>query len=144
MSTHPDVAYTAIASFSAAGRTHALLTATHTRGYASPSDEAYERDPICTACETSWPCDVAKALAVTVDLRAEVHHLLNPVIGWMRLAFHSCTGLDPLTVANGANGLPDVENLPGVIPAFGTSAFVSSVRRLTDATAAADAAVSGD
>lgn len=72
-------------------------------------------------------------------LRGDIHHHINPVIGWLRYDFANQTNVDPCDVPTGDNGLPDVTGLPETV-IIGTGSLVSMVRRLSEATKVVDAA----
>lgn len=124
------------------------LRASHAKSYASVSDEVWDRDPVCRVDEHAWPCDTALALdlveeseALARTMRGDVHHHVNPVIGWLRLAAHDApSSFDPLRVPLAANGLPDLSGLPETVT-IKTSTFLASVRQMSRATDAADAAL---
>lgn len=63
------------------------------------------------------------------ETAAEVQHLTNPTLGWLRLAFHDQTGIDPSKIALGADGLPDITGLPDTIT-LDTRLAAGIVRRL--------------
>lgn len=123
------------------------LRASHRKGYESTSEEVRGSNPICLADDHAWPCDtvlaldlVVEARAVAEEMRGDVHHHLNPAIGWLRLDFHNATGSDPLEVNDDDAGLPSTVGLPDTIT-FRTRTIVSALRHMQSATAAADAAL---
>lgn len=69
------------------------IRAAHVKGYASTGDEAWDRNPICSADGHAWPCEIAEVLEL---VGGEVSHRLSPIVGWLRLDVHKATGIDPL------------------------------------------------
>lgn len=75
---------------------------------------------------------------MTPETAAEVQHLTNPTLGWLRLAFHAQTGTDPSKVTYDADGLPETNGLPDTIT-LDTRLAVGIVRRLEEVLALAKA-----
>ena len=118
--------------------TYTDLRARHTKGYRTTSDETWDRDPVCNGCDGAWPCDTTVALDIAETMRGDVHHHVNPVIGWFRLRFSQATGgADILTVPSGPDRLPDLTGLPETV-AIETRTLVSAVRKMQAATDATD------
>ncbi|GAB2733718.1 hypothetical protein [Nocardioides pakistanensis] len=83
---------------------------------------------------------LAAGRADAETMRGDVHHHLNPAIGWLRLRFQQATGADPFAIPDGDNARPDTTGLPGTV-SIDTGLMVSTLRKMRSATDAADAAL---
>lgn len=168
----------------------ARLRAAHNKGYRNTSDEAWQRDPICTGCEHQWPCDTAEALAlldvpvpadvdtlvettldaiarrtesfiastVEIDLRdvatqayaagrqvaetmrGDVHHHINPAIGWLDYRFGKATGIALSDLETDGVARPPRGDIPEDV-ALPTETILAIFQAMRAATDAADAAL---
>ncbi|KQP63021.1 hypothetical protein [Nocardioides sp. Leaf285] len=130
--------YVAAAAISKAGDTHARLSAEHTEVPDATADTGADGAPstpsVCSSCAQAWPCDTAHALDITRTLRAEIHHLLNPAIGILRLSAHQAeTSFDPLAV--------DIAAAPHTAVNLSARRLIATTRALQSATDAADFAL---
>lgn len=58
------------ADLAAAHATIERLTLTHTKAHATASDEVWDHDPRCGACDRPWPCDTTEALTAAATILA--------------------------------------------------------------------------